>query len=608
MAHEIRERRSDGERDTDDERRGKTTIGALKAMAVIKSKKLRNSLKRRRRKHCNFFAIKDIRDEQEQIAVDAFRQVLMAEDLLPARHDDYHTLLRFLKARKFDIDRTKSMWYEMLQWRKDFCADTVEEDFDYAELDEVRKYYPQGHHGLDKEGRPVYIERLGKVEPNKLMQVTSVERYLKYHVLEFERSLNKKFPACSVAAKKHVDSTTTILDVSGLGLKNVSKSARDLVLRIHKIDADNYPETLHRMFIINAGPGFRLLWNSMKGFFDPKTTSKISVLGNKYQSRLLEVIDASQLPDFLGGDCTCAEEGGCLCSDRGPWNDPLIMQAVLDGEVKKIVTISSSDGKVSSPSKSGFTKRRELDLSTAESGSDMDDGVSLHGNMVCRHPKLTPVREEVKAGAPLTALSQDSFWLSGGDTVPIVDKAIDYGCGGKSVARKLELTKGSNKTFTTMLPMGKALHAIMAVVIALVLGIVSALCIIARVCSCRRKHSAIMEQKPFVKPAYHKEMPRVAGLEPQYAFIPSVYLDASPAVQRRLERLEEKVNLLSKTQDMQTPTEALLETSLERVRFLETELVETRKALRAVLDQQSQLFVSLEHFKEQKWKRKASCW
>ena len=74
----------------------KTSFGSLKKKAINASSKFRHSLTRKGRRSSKVMSveIEDVHDASEVQAVDAFRQLLILEELLPAKHDDYHTLLR----------------------------------------------------------------------------------------------------------------------------------------------------------------------------------------------------------------------------------------------------------------------------------------------------------------------------------------------------------------------------------------------------------------------------------------------------------------------------------------------------------------------------------
>ncbi|KAG9096984.1 cytosolic factor, phosphatidylinositol/phosphatidylcholine transfer protein [Ceratobasidium sp. 370] len=272
--------------------------------------------------------------EQEHILGKFKTELTDAGYFVPERHNDA-TLLRFLRARKFDLPRAKEMFINCENWRKEFGVDDIVKNFDFKEKAEVDKYYPQYYHKMDKDGRPIYIERLGKLDIKALYAVTTQERQLQRLVWEYEKFINDRLPACSAAVGQPVETSCTILDLQNVGLSNFYK-VKDYVMQASQIGQDRYPECMGKFYIINAPYLFSTVWAFVKPWLDEVTVAKISILGSGYKSTLLEQIPAENLPVDLGGTCNCP--GGCSLADQGPWTDPKIQEQLKAKAVSPAVT------------------------------------------------------------------------------------------------------------------------------------------------------------------------------------------------------------------------------------------------------------------------------
>lgn len=170
----------------------------------------------------------------------------------------------------------------------------------------------------EQEGRPVYVEILGKLDIKALYEITTQERQLQRLVWEYEKFLNERLPACSAAVGHPVETSCTILDLKDVSLSNFYR-VKDYVMQAASIGQERYPETMGKFYIINAPWAFSAVWSVIKPWLDPVTVSKIDILGSGYKDKLLSQIPKENLPVEFGGSCKCA--GGCSLSDAGPWSE-----------------------------------------------------------------------------------------------------------------------------------------------------------------------------------------------------------------------------------------------------------------------------------------------
>nr|XP_019961578.1 PREDICTED: SEC14-like protein 2 [Paralichthys olivaceus] len=229
---------------------------------------------------------------------------------LPAQHD--HFLLRWLRARNFNLQKSEAMLRKHVEFRRHMKVDTITTEWRPPEV--IEKYLSGGMCGHDREGSPIWYDVIGPVDPKGLFLSASKQDFIKSKIRDCEM-LQQDCTLQSQRLGKNVESITMIYDVEGLGLKHLWKPAIETYGEILQMFEDNYPEGLKRLFVIKAPKLFPVAFNLVKHFLSENTRHKINILGANWQEVLLKYIDAEELPMIYGGKLT-DPDGDPRCRTR----------------------------------------------------------------------------------------------------------------------------------------------------------------------------------------------------------------------------------------------------------------------------------------------------
>lgn len=216
-------------------------------------------------------------------------------------HQGYptETLLRFLKARDWNVDKAHKMLIDCLKWRVQNEIDNIlSKPIVPADLyRKIRDSQLVGMSGYSKEGLPVVAVGVGHSSYDK----ASVHYYVQSHIQMNEYRDRVILPLASEKSGRPITTCLKVLDMTGLKLSALNQIK--LLTAISTIDDLNYPEKTDTYYIVNAPYIFSACWKVVRPLLQERTRKKIQVLQGCGKDELLKVMDYASLPHF------CKREG-----------------------------------------------------------------------------------------------------------------------------------------------------------------------------------------------------------------------------------------------------------------------------------------------------------
>lgn len=214
-----------------------------------------------------------------------------------------NALLRFCRARKFNLHHILDMTFKCLEWKAtshnvDKWALDGDAHFyfkkDKPELIDayrMEKAYLRGH---DLEGGSVCVVRVkkhfGHDCPDKDFEIFICQ------IIEQVRLTLKDYESGN-------DGANILFDMSGFSMKNADLTA---IRFLAKQFEANYPESLSSIWIHKAPWIFNAVWKIIKGWLDPVVASKIHF--TKSVKDLEKFVGKKYIPKDLGGEDTYEPE------------------------------------------------------------------------------------------------------------------------------------------------------------------------------------------------------------------------------------------------------------------------------------------------------------
>ncbi|KAL8702979.1 MAG: hypothetical protein Q9201_003840 [Fulgogasparrea decipioides] len=292
--------------DLEDEQPGSGTATPDK-----KEKKKKSGMFRRHKDDRDEGASTDQEDKYGQSK--EFQQVLATENpenlrkafwsMVKHDHPD-GLLLRFLRARKWDVHNALVMLIATMNWRmKEMHVDDdiVKKGEGQAVVDssssnaavkkEAQDFLAQLRlgksflHGTDKAGRPMCFVRV-RLHKQGEQSETSLERYTVY-TIETARLL----------LAPHVDTAAIVFDMTGFSMANMDYSPVKFMIKCFEA---NYPESLGVVLVHKSPWIFHSIWKIIKGWLDPVVAAKVHFTQNI--DELEQFIEKSHIIKELGGD------------------------------------------------------------------------------------------------------------------------------------------------------------------------------------------------------------------------------------------------------------------------------------------------------------------